>query len=464
MAPRHGLVTLLSVGAVAIAAGVCHAQLASGFFSTERSFTPTEGPFAGTELSHGSVLSVRGTLIFTNAELIQMFCKKPVPRDVGLDALHVTPDGDVWFSVEDRFLALCLGQEVSDGDLLAIDGTVVRTNAQLMSNFAPKPGSPDVGLDAVGALPSGEILFSTETDIFDEQLGVVLSHGDILSDQGRVVRTHARLVQNFRTPMKNVGVDVIIARPNDEFWWSPESGWFDEGLTVPISEGDLLSDAGYVVATESQLLEHFLGPDAKPDVGLDAFAFPARFAGCGFIEPGPQGCPVFRPDDGSATYFIENTGDAEPGDRVFVEGEVNPRSSLCSPLSGNGIEANSVGACFEGCGVLIQGVECVLFATGKGTFILSDLGDFEAGDHVFVRGMLTRKCFTPCLQGDGCIFFNTIRACCACDWNAAGGLNSQDFFDFLTDFFEGDADFNKDTRTDSQDFFDFLDCFFEGCG
>ncbi|MBC7771605.1 MAG: hypothetical protein H7210_03845 [Pyrinomonadaceae bacterium] len=52
---------------------------------------------------------------------------------------------------------------------------------------------------------------------------------------------------------------------------------------------------------------------------------------------------------------------------------------------------------------------------------------------------------------------------CLSDWNRDGVVNSEDFFDFIADFFTVDADFNHDTFINSQDFFDFLAAFFAGC-
>jgi hypothetical protein len=51
---------------------------------------------------------------------------------------------------------------------------------------------------------------------------------------------------------------------------------------------------------------------------------------------------------------------------------------------------------------------------------------------------------------------------CPCDPNG-NGLDSQDFFNFIEQFFAGSADYNDDGVTDSQDVFDFLTCFFSGC-
>ncbi len=68
---------------------------------------------------------------------------------------------------------------------------------------------------------------------------------------------------------------------------------------------------------------------------------------------------------------------------------------------------------YDACGTLIQGVTCVLYeddATGE-QYLLDDIGGFGVGEFVHVMGTLTPSCITICLQGDGCIFDNTIELC-----------------------------------------------------
>lgn len=70
---------------------------------------------------------------------------------------------------------------------------------------------------------------------------------------------------------------------------------------------------------------------------------------------------------------------------------------------------------------------------------------------------------------DTCQFDGNVCNNCDCDFNNSGGMNSQDFFDFVNCFFGAgcppgeDADFNNDNVVNSQDFFDFLTCFFAPC-
>lgn len=49
------------------------------------------------------------------------------------------------------------------------------------------------------------------------------------------------------------------------------------------------------------------------------------------------------------------------------------------------------------------------------------------------------------------------------EWNNDYVVNSQDIFDFFSDFFAGNADVNDDGRTNSDDYFQFLIGFIRGC-
>ena len=83
-------------------------------------------------------------------------------------------------------------------------------------------------------------------------------------------------------------------------------------------------------------------------------------------------------------------------------------SGLLGVVNGSTTDAQS----FADCGVLVQGVECVLFATDSGgEYLLDTHGAFQVGDGVFVTGDLIPGCITTCLQGDGCIHNNTIELC-----------------------------------------------------
>ncbi|MFQ5490486.1 MAG: hypothetical protein ACE5GE_07170 [Phycisphaerae bacterium] len=384
-------------------------------FSTEQNFIATTGDHVGQIISEGDELSSRGQVINTNADLMGAFCPMPGTTGFGLDALHHRPDGLALFSTELGWFDECRGLNISPGDLLAGDGTIVKTNADLIANFNPQPVAPNVGLDAVFELPGGQVYFSMEMNLFDEVLGVLLKHGDLLSDAGFVVRTNQQLLANF-CPMPVVGdfgLDAVHLVGNGEIWFSTETGWFDECLGVQISDGDLLSDAGYVVSTNQKLLAGFVGLTTDIQAGLDAAwtGCLRPFRGCGLLQIGPQGCPILVTP--LAAYVLENAGGFAPGDRVWVEGCINDNSTICSPLTLPGIEGNTIGGCFEGCGDLMPGPQgCPVLVSQNAFYFLENTGGFQFGDRVFVRGCLNpNSLICPPLTGLG-IESNDISANC----------------------------------------------------
>jgi hypothetical protein len=147
--------------------------------------------------------------------------------------------------------------------------------------------------------------------------------------------------------------------------------------------------------------------DARPPVTVGPM-----FDGCGTLVQGVE-CVLFQADSGGL-YILGNHGTYTVGDYVHVRGRITNCVSYC--MQGDGcILNNTIGPClpdFDDCGFLIQGVECVLFqADGGGLYILSDRGGFQVGDYVHVTGFHDPFCISYCMQGNGCIFDNTIEAC-----------------------------------------------------
>jgi hypothetical protein len=115
---------------------------------------------------------------------------------LGLDAIQWRDDGSYVFSFRDPVYSDRLGVQLGRGDLLSTDGRRVRTNAELLKAFGVAQVGHDYGLDAVHLWPSGEIWFSTEESVPLKD-GGLLSDGDLLSDRGRVIFRNLELLERF---------------------------------------------------------------------------------------------------------------------------------------------------------------------------------------------------------------------------------------------------------------------------
>jgi hypothetical protein len=242
-------------------------------------------------VSDGDLLSWRGRIVRTNHQLTARLGIMPIVPDLGLDAVVRGPRGAIWFSFEEENSPIwseTLGVWLKHGDLLSDVGAVVQTNEQLLARFVRMPPVADEGLDAVEITSNGMFLFSTERDFFSEALGQRVGHGDLLSNRGFIVRTNQQLLANFEPldpwvgPMpRDYGLDAVIMRANREIWFSTEIGFTDANLG-PISDGDLLSTAGYVVMRNLRLVEPFGPIEDVANFGLDAATIVVRPHRCDF--------------------------------------------------------------------------------------------------------------------------------------------------------------------------------------
>jgi hypothetical protein len=238
------------------------------WFSTLRSFTSTNRNAPTNKISAGDLLSNRGRVVKRNIDLVGRLGVMPSVPDLGLDAVDVTRRGEILFSIPVDVFSETLGR-IQHGDLLSNRGAIVRRNQDLLAAFKPA-SSADAGLDAVQAMPDGEIFFSIQSNVVVNST-LTLGRGDILSDRGRVFMTQRQLLANFQPAVSNhdFGLDALHVFSSGEIWFSVEESFTDQRLG-PVQAGDLLSNNGYIVFRNRSLVSAFAPTDPTQDYGLDA--------------------------------------------------------------------------------------------------------------------------------------------------------------------------------------------------
>jgi hypothetical protein len=245
------------------------APLREIWFSTTHDFHAGIWPGPTNFVSAGDFVSSAGHIVKRNEDLAARLGVMPVVPDLGLDAVDILPGGEIAFSIEQDIFSETLGP-LQHGDLLSACGRIISRNQDLTRAFVILPPVPDVGLDAVHAQDDGEVYFSIETPIVTGT-GARLGQGDLLSSRGVVVKSNSQLLARFHPPPipKDFGLDAIYVWPSGEIWFSLEEG-FQDDMLGPILPGDLLSDQGYVVYRNLELMSAFAPLEDLHDFGLDA--------------------------------------------------------------------------------------------------------------------------------------------------------------------------------------------------
>ena len=271
------------------------APLREIWFSTANGLTSgtSDPPFE--RISSGDLLTGDGRVVRSNSDLLSGLGFMPPTPEIGIDALEVQPGGEIWFSLNESMFSETLGF-LQEGDLLSERGRVVKRNQDLIAAFRFVGEPSDLGLDAVHVLPDGEIWFSLRTAAFSEALGVTVGTGDVLSDHGYIVRSASELLAHFKPdrPEADVGLDALYAWPNGEIWFSVESG-FVSPTAGGIQRGDILSDRGFVVIRNLDLVQPFSPLEDLADFGLDGLWLVTDLASAS--EKGPTlELPAFHAD------------------------------------------------------------------------------------------------------------------------------------------------------------------------
>src|SRR5437016_1086619 len=186
--------------------------------------------------------------------------------------LLAAPVREIWFSTSRPFTStnrFAPTNQISAGDLLSDRGRVVKSNIDLVGPLGIMPAVPDLGLDAVFVKGRGEIFFSLPVDVFSETLGPI-QHGDLLSNHGYIVKRNQELLAPFSPASSaDAGLDAVQVLADGQILFSIRGNVVSKaGL---LSRGDILSDRGSIYLTHQELLKSFQPSVTNHDFGLDAF-------------------------------------------------------------------------------------------------------------------------------------------------------------------------------------------------
>ena len=237
------------------------------WFGLPNTLTPSAPGFPTKQLGRADIVSDRGRVVVAGSTWQKA---TGLPASIGLDAFDVVPGGAgvIAISPDRAGTSTTLGG-VGDGDVLGTDGRVRLRYADLLGSLGVMPPVPDLGVDALFQVSPGLFWYSTRQAAFSERLGVSVGRGDLVSSQGTVVRTHAALMARFHRPdlKHDYGLDAFYVWPSGEIWFSVEEA-FPDAVLGYISDGDLLSDQGYIVARNLALVGPFQPRENAISFGL----------------------------------------------------------------------------------------------------------------------------------------------------------------------------------------------------
>jgi hypothetical protein len=177
--------------------------------------------------------------------------------------IQAAPIRELWFSTAISLTSSNMGV-VSHGDLLSNSGLVVKRNAELTERLSVPEG--DVGLDAIDIGPRGEIFFSTTSNV-ESVVNGPISHSDIVTSAGRIYLQTAQLLAPFGVNDPEAGLDALHIKSDDEIYFSISKDIPRTGATT-LHRGDILSSKGRIIRTEANLFSRWTSSAAG--IGVDA--------------------------------------------------------------------------------------------------------------------------------------------------------------------------------------------------